>query len=246
MRALIQLLSNPASISELAAVCSQDESSKILQHAADSGIPAHLIRKQSSAALPKNADVVQVREQLASAAAEFSEGLQRVLSESNAQQLLILSDVDTSLLSRDFLEAWIGNVLLVHDSLLPAFPEAGPIEAALSHGVCITGCTVCFALPPDSGLYGACHGPIIMQESTCVLPGDTVASLHDRIVSECECKVLPTAMQLVADGSVALNKKGTRERSASYIKDSGDEMSVENIVSPCPTPTKMLVKNNSL
>jgi phosphoribosylglycinamide formyltransferase-1 len=157
----------------------------------------------------------------AGAAVQFCQALRRVLDESSAQQLLILSDVDTSLLTREFLEAWVGNVVLVHDSLLPAFPDANPVEAAIRMGVCITGCTVCFALPAAGGSTGVCHGPIIMQESTSVLPWDTVDSLRERVVSDCECKVLPQAMQLVAEGAVVLHKNGkfTMERQPSLAKD---------------------------
>merc|ERR1712139_93789 len=124
------------------------------------------------------------------------------MEESHAQQLLILSDVDTSLLTEGFLHAWVGRVLVVHDSLLPAFSEARPIDAAIRSGVCITGCTVCFALPRAPGSCGAQFGPIVTQGSTYVLPSDSVETLHDRVVSECQCKALPTALQLVAEGSV--------------------------------------------
>lgn len=208
---LIQMLNSPSCASELVAVAGTDAGSKFFTHAKAAGLATTV---------------------LGAGAAEFSAGLQQVMKESQAQQLLILSDADTSLLTREFLEAWVGSALMVHDSLLPAFPEARPVEAALECGVCITGCTVCFALPSSSGSAGACQGPIIVQESTCVLPGDTVDSLCERLVSECQAKILPSAMQYVAEGAVVLNKKTGKfrlERTSSFIKDSGDEMSVDGV-----------------
>jgi len=186
-----------------------DAESTMLADAAGAGVTVSVLGKLDDAG------------SAAGAAVQFCQSLQRVLEESSAQQLLILSDVDTSLLTREFLEAWVGNVVLVHDSLLPAFPDANPVEAAIRMGVCITGCTVCFALPPSVGSTGVCHGPIIMQESTSVLPWDTVDSLRERVVSDCECKVLPQAMQLVAEGAVVLHKNGKfrMERAPSLTKD---------------------------
>jgi len=207
MRSLVQLMSSPACACELVAAVSTDPSSKVLVHAEAAGLPAY---------------------SLAEDAVAFSEGLQRVMEESGAQQILLLSDSKRSLFTRQFLESRLGRVVLVHDSLLPAFPDCSPIEAALAAGVCITGCTVCFALPSSSGSTGVEYGPIIMQESTPVLPGDDLGSLQDRIVMESELKLIPAAMQLVAEGSVVLSKRGGLKRSASFIKDSGDEMEYTN------------------
>jgi len=233
VRALIQMMSSPASSSELVAVASVDAGSTTLAQAAAAGLQASVLGNGRLASHDVSEDAPD--EEKLARAVECSERLQRLMDESQAQQLLVLSDADTSLLTREFLECWAGNVLLVHDSLLPAFPEPRPLEAALQGGVCITGCTVCFALPPASGSTGVRHGPIIMQESTCVLPGDNVDSLHERVVTECECKVLPTALQLIADGSVGLNRKRNKlERTSSYIKDSGDEMAVEGHIDSTP------------
>jgi phosphoribosylglycinamide formyltransferase-1 len=222
-------MSSPACATELVAIASVDAGSTMLSHAASAGIKATVIGVDDSAAAVQQG--------------KFCEKLQQLMEESRAQQVLVLSDVDTALLSREFLEAWVGHVLLVHDSLLPSFPEPRPLLAALQAGVCITGCTVCFAVPPpkDSKVIGAVHGPIIMQESTVVLPGDTVRSLHDRVVEDCECKVLPTAMQLVADGAVVLNREGRYrlERTASYIKDSGDDMACDDMSVTRMRPTSV-------
>jgi folate-dependent phosphoribosylglycinamide formyltransferase PurN len=222
VRALLQLMSSPACASELVAMASIHTSSKMLKHSAAAGLTTCVIGDGRLACYDDSEGGVCEVEDVGAAATEFSEALQHLMQETHAHQLLLLSDAATCLLTGEFLESLLGQVLLVHDSLLPAFPEARPLDAALAAGACITGCTVCFAMPTWSSQPGVRHGPIIMQEATRVLPGDTITTLHNRVVTECECKTLPQAMQLVAEGSVLLNRKGKIERTASWVKDLND------------------------
>lgn len=201
-----------------------------MAHAASAGVQGSVL---CNGRFAMGAAAEPAKDGFASSCAEFSEELQRVLEASRVQALLILSDVDTSLLTQEFLGAWVGSAFLVHHSLLPAFPESRPLEAAIHSGVCLTGCTVCFALPHAAGssLSGPCHGPIIAQESTRVLPGDSVESLRERVVSECELKAVPAAMRLVAEGAVVLHKGDSYkvQRSASFAEHSDDEMALDSV-----------------
>ena len=66
-------------------------------------------------------------------------------------------------------------ILNTHPALLPAFPGWHGVRDALAAGVTETGCTVHLAtLEMDAG-------PILAQEVVPVLPGDTEATLHERI-----------------------------------------------------------------
>jgi len=155
------------------------------------------------------------------AAIEFSSLLQRELDESHADLLVLLDDIDLSLLTCEFLKRWEGKTLIVHASLLPAFPGRRPIESALRAGVGFTGCTVAFALPAGGRKrVGLRHGPIILQESARVQADDNAESLRERVVSECERRALPRALELVAAGSVFLQRDGVSryrlERKASH------------------------------
>lgn len=92
-----------------------------------------------------------------------------------------------------------GRVLNIHPSLIPAF--AGPgfygervHQAALARGVRVSGCTVHFV----DDEYD--HGPILVQRSVPVEPGDTPASLAARVF-EAECQAYPEAIRLLASGS---------------------------------------------
>jgi len=71
--------------------------------------------------------------------------------------------------------AYAGRILNTHPSLLPSFKGWHAVEDALATGVTVTGCTVhVVTLELDAG-------PILAQETVAVLPGDTVATLHERI-----------------------------------------------------------------
>ena len=71
--------------------------------------------------------------------------------------------------------AFPGRMLNTHPALLPAFPGWHGVRDALAAGVAETGCTVHLAtLEMDAG-------PILAQEVVQILPGDTEATLHERI-----------------------------------------------------------------
>ncbi len=73
--------------------------------------------------------------------------------------------------------AYPGRILNTHPALLPAFPGWHAVADALAAGVAETGTTVHIAtLEMDAG-------PVLAQARVPVLPGDTEATLHERIKS---------------------------------------------------------------
>lgn len=80
-----------------------------------------------------------------------------------------------TVLSGEFFDVYAGRVLNTHPSLLPAFAGWGAVEAALAHGVKVTGCTVHVATRSVDA------GPVLAQRAVRVVDGDTVSSLHERI-----------------------------------------------------------------
>jgi phosphoribosylglycinamide formyltransferase 1 len=89
------------------------------------------------------------------------------------------------------IDAFPGQVLNIHPSLLPSFPGIHGVEQALAAGVKLAGCTVHqVELKVDSG-------PIIMQAGVPVLPGDTPESLQARIQTQ-EHRIYPAAIALAA------------------------------------------------
>ena len=101
------------------------------------------------------------------------------------------------ILGRAFVRAWQGRLMNIHPSLLPAFAGLHPQRQALEHGAKISGATVHFV---DEGVD---TGPIILQSSVAVEPGDTEDTLAARILVE-EHRIYPQAVRLFAEGRLRI------------------------------------------
>ncbi len=119
-------------------------------------------------------------------------------------ELLVCAGYDR-IIQAPLLERFRGRILNVHPSLLPAFAGGmHAVEAALSHGVRVTGCTVHLV---DEG--GIDAGPIVAQEAVPVLPGDTPDRLRARI-HEAEWRLLPAALASLASGRLIQDGRRVR------------------------------------
>lgn len=95
------------------------------------------------------------------------------------------------------------RMINIHPSLIPAFCGKGYYglkvhEAALKRGVKVVGATVHFV---DEGTD---TGPIILQKAVEVKRGDTPETLQRRVMEEAEWKILPRAIDLIANGKIEL------------------------------------------
>ncbi|HEX2051812.1 MAG TPA: phosphoribosylglycinamide formyltransferase [Actinomycetota bacterium] len=124
---------------------------------------------------------------------EWNEALRRRVADHRPD--LVVSAGFMRILSPAFVDAFAGRIVNLHPSLLPAFPGAHAVRDALAWGVKVTGTTVHFV---D---HEVDHGPILLQEAVTVSPGDTEASLHERI-KRVERRLLPDACRLVLEGRV--------------------------------------------
>ena len=101
------------------------------------------------------------------------------------------------LLSPEFIATFRNRILNIHPSLLPDFPGLHPHKQALDAGVTTSGCTVHFV---DETLDG---GPIVVQRTVPVLPGDTEESLAERILEQ-EHKLYAEAVRKVIESIESL------------------------------------------
>jgi len=101
------------------------------------------------------------------------------------------------ILGADFVNHWLGRMINIHPSLLPAYRGLYTHERALADGVTEHGCTVHFVTP------GLDEGPAILQARIPVVPGDTPDSLAARLLVE-EHRLYPEALRLLASGQVRL------------------------------------------
>lgn len=82
------------------------------------------------------------------------------------------------ILSAPFVREWQGKIINVHPSLLPAFAGMMDMqvhEAVMAAGALETGCTVHYVTEEVDA------GPIILQKSCAVQPGDSAESLKARV-----------------------------------------------------------------
>ena len=97
------------------------------------------------------------------------------------------------LLTPFMVNAWQGQMLNIHPSLLPAFPGLHTHARALAAGAKLHGCTVhCVTEQMDCG-------PILAQAAVPVLDGDTQDTLAARVLRQ-EHVLYPAALAAVASG----------------------------------------------
>jgi phosphoribosylglycinamide formyltransferase-1 len=101
------------------------------------------------------------------------------------------------ILSPVYVRAFAGRSLNIHPSLLPAFPGLHAQRQALDHGAKVAGATVHFV---DEGMDS---GPIVLQASVPVEPGDTEETLSARILVQ-EHRLYPEAIRLFAEGRLRI------------------------------------------
>jgi phosphoribosylglycinamide formyltransferase-1 len=98
-------------------------------------------------------------------------------------------------------EKYKGRIINIHPSLIPSFCGVGYYglkvhEAALKRGVKVTGATVHYV---DAGMD---TGPIILQKAVYVEDGDTPEILQRRVMEQAEWKILPQAINMIANGQI--------------------------------------------
>ena len=93
------------------------------------------------------------------------------------------------------------NVINTHPAYLPEFPGAHAVRDAIAAGATETGASV---IVVDAGVDS---GPIIAQERIAVLPGDTEATLHERI-KPVERRLLIQAVLDIANRHIDLTRLG--------------------------------------
>jgi len=167
---------------QLVAVISSAPEAYALERARNAGVPTYVVER---GVFPNNAS--------------FCNALFHKLRDLDIE--LVVCAGFTEHLSYSILHHYKNSVINVQPALFPAFcgPEGfdpmGALERTLATGVRITGATAYFMGEDDIGC-----GPIILQRALEVMPEDTIASLSERIMRECEWVLLPEAVRLYCDG----------------------------------------------
>ena len=103
----------------------------------------------------------------------------------------------------EMISRYRNKIINIHPSLIPSFCGVGYYglhvhEAALKRGVKVTGATVHFV---DTGTD---TGPIILQKAVKIEPDDTPQSLQRSVMEKAEWKILPKAINLIANGKISV------------------------------------------
>ena len=170
---------------EIVLVLSSSKDAYALERAADNGIKSCVVSK-------KDFDSVEA----------WDEAVLKAVDESGAELIVLAGYL--SLMGPKVVSKYSNRIINIHPALIPSFCGAGmygirPHKAALAKGVKVSGATVHFV----NENYD--EGPILLQKAIDVLPDDTPESLQKRIMQECEWKILPQAIRLIADGKVVID-----------------------------------------
>ena len=169
---------------EIVLVLSSSKDAYALERAANNGIPSVVVSR-------KDFDSIEA----------WDSAVVEAVDKSGAELIVLAGYL--SLLGPEIVSKYSNRIINIHPALIPSFCGAGmygirPHKAALAKGVKVSGATVHFV----NGNYD--EGPILLQKAIDVLPNDTPETLQKRIMQECEWKLLPQAIRLIADGRVVI------------------------------------------
>ncbi len=169
---------------EIAVVISNNYGVKALERAETAGIPAVCVSPKDYADR-----------------ATFNQALLDIVN-SYQVDLIVLAGF-LVVIPEMMIEQYENRIINIHPSLIPAFCGTGYYglkvhEAALARGVKVVGATVHFV---DKGTD---TGPILLQKAVEVQPGDTPKLLQQRVMEQAEWKLLPQAIDLIANNRVTV------------------------------------------
>ena len=132
---------------------------------------------------------------------DFNEALINKIDEYNLD-LIVLAGCMVVLPAK-LISKYQNKIINIHPALIPSFCGKGFYglhvhEEVLKRGVKLTGATVHFV---DEGTD---TGPIILQKAVEVKYGDTPEVLQRRVMEEAEWKIMPQAINLIANNKVSI------------------------------------------
>ena len=169
---------------EIVGVISNNKNAYALERAAKHGI-------KSVCVSPKNFE----------SRAAFNDALLDTVNQFEADLLVLAGFL--VVIPEKMIEAYRNRIINIHPSLIPSFCGTGFYglkvhEAALEKGVKVVGATAHFV---DEGTD---TGAIILQKAVEVQRGDTPEILQRRVMEQAEWKILPQAIDLIANDKLEI------------------------------------------
>lgn len=174
--------SNTITNTEIIGVISNNRNAYALERAKNHGIPGMCIS-------PKDYETREA----------FNDAFLCALNEMNPDLIVLAGFL--VVIPAKMIRQYENRIINIHPSLIPAFCGTGYYglkvhEAALKRGVKVVGATVHFV---DEGTD---TGPIILQKAVNVEEGDTPEVLQRRVMEQAEWKILPEAINLIANHKI--------------------------------------------
>lgn len=131
----------------------------------------------------------------------FNEALLARIDEAEPELIVLAGFL--VVIPKEMIIKYRNRIINVHPSLIPSFCGTGYYgmrvhEGVLERGVRVTGATVHFV---DEGTD---TGPIIFQKAVEVKNGDTPEILQRRVMEQAEWKILPEAVNGIANGNITV------------------------------------------
>ena len=169
---------------ELVGVISNNKNAYALTRAKENGIDAQCIS-------PKDSESREV----------FNQELLKAV-DAYEPDLIVLAGY-LVVIPPEMIKKYKNRIINIHPSLIPSFCGKGFYglkvhDAVLARGVKVTGATVHFV---DAGTD---TGPIILQKAVKVKDGDTSKELQRRVMEKAEWKILPEAINLIANDKITV------------------------------------------
>ena len=169
---------------ELVGVISNNKNAYALERAKAKGIPSLCVS-------PKD---FTTRE-------EFNDALLATVDEMKADLVVLAGFL--VVIPEKMIACYRNRIINIHPSLIPSFCGTGFYglkvhEAALEKGVKVVGATAHFV---DEGTD---TGAIILQQAVAVEKGDTPEILQRRVMEQAEWKILPRAIDLIANDKLEI------------------------------------------
>ena len=130
--------------------------------------------------------------------AAFYRHVAQVLKESGVEYIVLAGWL--LVVPKEFIKEFEDRIINIHPSLIPSFCGMGYYglhvhEAAIAHGVKLSGATVHFVSAEVDG------GAILMQRAVPVEPDDTPELLQQRVL-KVEHEMLPACVKLLCEGKI--------------------------------------------
>lgn len=180
LQSFIDACENGSLNAEVAAVISNKRGAKGLERAAKANIPSIVIDHRA----------FDCRE-------EFDENLVELIESFNPDLVVLAGFM--RILTPDFVTRFLGKLINIHPSLLPAYPGLNTHQRAIDAGDKEAGATVHFVTPELDG------GPSILQARVAVKTDDSADDLAARVLGY-EHQIYPQAAQWFCQGRLVMEE----------------------------------------